>query len=73
MKRVRGVVRRLGLEGGIWGLVTATGDTHELVDAPDELLREGLRAEVEGEEPIGEVSIGMLGGSIRVVQFKVLE
>lgn len=70
--RVRGTVRKLGLEGGVWSLVSDGGETYELVDAPDELKREGLVVEVEGNMPTDEVSIGMLGGSLTVHQFEVL-
>jgi hypothetical protein len=71
-KTVRGTVRKLGLEGGLWALVTDAGEQYELVDAPAELLRDGSRAEVTGESPGADVSIGMIGGSLRVKSYRTL-
>lgn len=69
---MRGTVRKLGLEGGLWALVTDEGDSIELIDAPAELLRDGLRAEVEGTRQGAEVTIGMVGDAVRVRSWRSL-
>ena len=70
---MRGTIRKLGLEGGLWALVTDDGKTVELLDAPAELLVNGARAEVRGTRDSAEVSIGMVGDAIRVTEFKLLD
>jgi hypothetical protein len=67
---VRGIVRKIGLEGGVWALVMDDGSVVELIDAPAELLVDGLRAEVEGTKKNADVTIGMVGNAIRVTRFK---
>ena len=72
-KRVRGVVRKLGLEGGLWSLVTTSGETFELLDAPTALKQDGLHVEVNGTVPADDdVGVGMLGGAICVTGYAVL-
>ncbi len=63
---IRGTVRKLGLEGGLWALVTDDGKQYELLDAPDDLKQDGLIAVVEGSVPGADVSIGMVGESLTV-------
>lgn len=70
---MRGTIRKLGLEGGLWALVTDEGTTVELIDAPSELLVNGARAEVQGTKDSAEVSVGMVGDAIRVTSFKLLD
>lgn len=72
MSVYRGTVRKLGLEGGLWALVTDDGRQVELIDAPDALRRDGLRAEVRGTKRGAEVSIGMVGDTVVVSGFKAL-
>lgn len=69
---MRGTVRKLGLEGGLWALVTDEGDSIELIDAPPELLQNGMRAEIEGTREGAEVSIGMVGDAVRVTRWRKL-
>lgn len=69
---MRGVVRKIGVEGGVWALVTDDGATVELIDAPAELLVDGLRAEVSGTKRGADVTIGMVGAAVRVTRFKRL-
>jgi len=69
---MRGTIRKLGLEGGLWALVTDDGKTVELLDAPEELKKDGQRAEVEGTRDDAEVSVGMVGDVVRVTGFTVL-
>jgi len=69
---LRGEVRKLGLEGGLWALATEDGQMVELVAPPAELCTAGLRVEVVGERRSAEVSIGMLGDALRVISFRVV-
>ncbi|MBX3247560.1 MAG: hypothetical protein KF901_10325 [Myxococcales bacterium] len=71
---MRGTIRKLGIEGGLWALVTDAGETVELLDAPEALRRDGLRAEVEGARDAGaEVTIGMVGDVIRVTGWRPID
>jgi hypothetical protein len=72
MRRARGTIRMLGIEGGLWALVTDDGETIELLDAPAELLRNGARAEVELDGDGADVTVGMTGASGRVRSFTIL-
>lgn len=67
----RGVVQRIGLEGGLLALVTDAGETFELLDPPA-ALAPGVRAEVELDTRGADVSIGMVGRAARVKRFEVL-
>jgi hypothetical protein len=67
----RGVVQKIGLEGGLLALVTDAGETFELLDPPA-ALRPGVRAEVELDTRGADVSIGMVGQAARVTRFEIL-
>ena len=69
---LRGEVRKLGLEGGLWALATEDGRMVELIAPPQDLCLAGLRVEVVGERRQAEVTIGMLGDAVRVVSFRRL-
>lgn len=71
-RRAQGTIRKLGIEGGVWALVTDEGETIELIDAPDELRQNGRRAEVELDREGAEVTIGMTGAAGRVRSHKLL-
>jgi hypothetical protein len=71
-RRATGTVRQLGIEGGVWALVTDAGETIELIDAPEGLLQNGRRAEVELAREGAEVTIGMTGAAGRVRSFQLL-
>ncbi len=71
MPKVKGIVRKLGLEGGLWALMGDDGEQYHLVDAPDALMQDGLRAEVDGETPQG-ASIAMVGSILKVRSFRTL-
>jgi hypothetical protein len=70
---VIGTVRKLGLEGGVWALVTDDGATVELVDPPAELRRDGAKAEIEADQKAVDVTIGMVGRAVRVRSFRLLD
>jgi len=69
--KVKGVIRKLGVEGGLWALIGENGVQYHLVSAPAEVRQDGLRVEVEGHEPSG-ASIAMIGSMLEVRSFKKL-
>lgn len=71
-RKAVGTVRKLGLEGGVWALVTDSGETIELLGAPDALKKDGCRAEVELDSRNADVTIGMTGASGRVKSFTIV-
>lgn len=70
---MRGTIRKIGLEGGVWALITDEGRQVELLDAPEALKKNGARAEVEGDRKGADVTLGMLGDAIRVRSFRLLD
>lgn len=72
-RKAIGTIRKLGIEGGVWALITDAGDTIELLDAPEALLRNGARAEVELDRDGADVTIGMTGASGRVRAHRFLD
>ena len=71
---MQGTIRKIGIEGGVWALITDEGTQIELIDAPEGLKQNGARARIEADAsaPV-EVSIGMLGQAVRVKSFEILE
>lgn len=67
---VTGVMRKVGIEGGIWAVISDTGESWELIDAPEALKRNGLRVEVELDAKVADVTIGMMGRSGRVLSYR---
>lgn len=70
---MQGTIRKIGVEGGVWALITDAGEQIELIDAPDELKQNGARAEIDADAETVDVSIGMLGRAVRVKSYKILE
>ncbi len=70
---MRGTIRKIGLEGGVWALITDDGAQIELIDPPSELKKNGVRAEIEGDRKGVDVTIGMLGDAVRVKSFRLLD
>lgn len=70
---MRGTIRKLGLEGGVWALVTDEGATVELIDAPEALRRDGARAEIVADRTNADVTVGMVGDAVRVRSFELLD
>jgi hypothetical protein len=71
-KSVRGTVRKIGIEGGIYALITEAGAQIELIDPPDALKQNGVQAEIELDRKGSEVTVGMVGDAARVRSFKIL-
>jgi hypothetical protein len=71
--KVTGVIERKGLGPGTWALVTDSGETYELKDAPDELKKSDLKVKVEGEVRDDVMTFAMIGPVLEVKSFKVLD
>lgn len=71
-KKVTGVMRKIGLEGGLWAVISDAGESWELLGAPDALKQNGLRVEVEVDTHKADVTIGMMGRSGHVKSFRAL-
>jgi hypothetical protein len=67
-----GTIRKLGLEGGLWALITDDGRSIELVDPPSALKKDGQRAKIRGTRAGAEVTIGMVGDAMKVDSFDLL-
>ncbi len=67
-----GTIRKLGLEGGVWALITDQGASIELLDPPDELKTDGVKARVTLSRDGAQVSIGMVGDVAAVTAFELL-
>lgn len=71
MAKYKGVIRKLGLEGGLWALIGDDGTQYHLVDAPEKIKADGVHVEVEGEIAKG-ASIAMVGSMLKVSSFRKL-
>lgn len=72
MATLRGTVRKLGLEGGLWAVVTDEGQSVELIDPPADLKQDGQRVEIEADRSGADVTVGMVGDAVRVRSFRKL-
>jgi hypothetical protein len=70
---VTGVIERKGLGPGTWALVTDSGETYELKDAPAELKKADLKVKVEGQVRDDVMTFAMIGPVLQVKSFKVLD
>ena len=70
---MRGTIRKLGLEGGLWALITTDGRTVELIDCPAALRQDGAEAEVKGRRDNADVTVGMVGDAVYVTSYKLLK
>ena len=70
---VKGVIERKGLGTGTWALVTESGETYELKDAPAELKKSDLKVKVEGQVREDVMTFAMIGPVLEVKSFKVLD
>lgn len=69
---VTGVIERKGLGPGAWALVTDSGETYELKNAPAELKKSDLKVKVEGQVREDVMSFAMIGPVLDVKSFEIL-
>ena len=67
---MKGTIRKIGIEGGVWALITDDGRQIELIDPPAGLKKNGARAKIEADtsRPV-DVSVGMIGQAVRVKSY----
>jgi hypothetical protein len=69
---VTGTMRKIGIEGGIWAVISDQGESWELLGPPEDLKKNGLRVEVQVDSHQADVTIGMMGRSGHVKSFREL-
>ena len=70
---VTGTIERKGMGPGTWALVTESGETYELKNAPNELKKSDLKVKVEGQVRDDVMTFAMIGPVLEVKSFKVLD
>lgn len=71
MTKISGTVRRSDLEGGLWTLETASGETYQLT-GDTKGLTDGMKAELHGKVEKDQMGIGMVGAHFAVKSHKTL-
>ena len=72
MAKLKGNVVRSDLEGGFWTLETDDGDTYKLEGGGPDLLKKGVKAEVDGTVEDGQMGIGFGAPVLTVKTYKIL-
>ncbi len=70
--QVTGTIERQGFGSGTWALVTGTGETYELYQAPKDLHKAGLQVRVSGTIREDIATIAMIGPVLEVQGFEVV-
>lgn len=70
---VEGTVERKGFGPGTWALVTPSGETYELHQAPNDLQKAGLKVKVRGQIRDDVMTFAMIGPVLEVQSFELLE
>ena len=67
--KLKGTIRRSDLSGGHWILETDKGETYQLIGTTTD-LKDGMKAELEGNVDKGAMGIGMTGPHFAVQSVK---
>ena len=70
---VTGNIEKKGFGRGTWALVTETGKTYELKDAPSQLQKPEIKVQIEGVIRDDIMTLAMIGSVLEVQSFKILE
>lgn len=70
--QVTGVIEHKDIGVGVWALVADSGETYELMDAPNELQKPNLKVQVTGEVKDDVMTLAMIGPVLEVNTFEVL-
>jgi hypothetical protein len=73
MAKYVGTIRRSDLEGGVWTLVTDQGVVYQLDGGGRDLRVDGARAEVEGRLAEGRMGLAMVGETLEVERYRLLD
>ena len=69
--QVTGKIERKGFGAGTWALVSSSGETYELHQAPRDLQKEGLTVKVHGQIRDDIMTIAMIGPVLEVAEFQI--
>ena len=72
MSKFKGKVVRSDLEGGFWTLEAEDGSTYKLEGGGADLLKGGVRAEIEGAVEKESMGIGFGAPVLAVKKYKIL-
>jgi hypothetical protein len=72
MAKYNGKVVRSDLEGGYWSFETQDGDQYKLEGGGADLLKNGVKAEVDGAVDEGAMGIGFGAPVLKVKKYKIL-
>jgi hypothetical protein len=72
LKTIQGKIEKSDLEGGLWLLVTDSGDRYQLEGGDRELYIIGRRVSVTGREEDQMMGIGMTGPLFKVKKYEIL-
>ena len=70
---VTGKIERRGMGAGTWALVTETGKTYELMNAPQELRQPQAKVKIEGNIRKDVMTVAMIGPVLEVQSYEVLK
>jgi hypothetical protein len=72
MDTFKGKIHRTDLEGGSWTLITDHGVVYQLLGGGPDLLKDGVRAEIEGRIATKQMGIAMMGEVLEVRRYRLL-
>jgi Protein of unknown function (DUF5818) len=67
-----GTIEHKDIGVGAWALVTTSGETYELKDAPAELKHAGLKVKVEGRVRDDVMTFAAIGPVFEVNSFEII-
>jgi len=70
--QVEGTIERTGFGPGTWALVSTSGETYELHNAPKDLQQSGLKVKVHGQIRDDIMTFAMIGPVLSVTTFDVM-
>jgi hypothetical protein len=71
MAKYKGTIGRSDLEGGFWTFSTDDGDEYKLEGGGADLLKAGVKAEVEGTVDEGQMGIGFGAPVLKVKRYTI--
>ena len=72
MKTLKGRIEKSDVEGGVWLLVTDSGDRYQLEGGDRELYIQGRTVSVTGKEQNDMMGFGMMGSLFKVKKYEIL-
>ena len=70
--KLKGVLKRSGLEGGTWIFEADNGQNYQLENLPDGLSSDGKKLQIEGEVDEAAFGIAMTGPTLKVTSASAL-